>query len=72
MEAIRQSDVNVFTEDQRTSSTNIPSRLETMVDVLKPAEAKLSAMVDKKTEPEGSCSRCRGSCILLANYRAMG
>ena len=43
-----------------------------MVDVLRAAEAKLSAMVDKKIGPEGSCSRCRGSCILLANYRAMG
>ena len=71
MGSIRQSDANVSAAD-RTSSSNIPSKLETTVEVLTAAVAKLAATVDKKAEPEGSCSRCGGRCFSLANCRAMG
>ena len=71
MGSIRQGDANVSAAD-RTSSLNIPSKLETTVEVLTAAVAKLAATVEKKAEPGGCCSRCGGRCFSLANCRTMG
>lgn len=60
---------------QATPSQTIPTRLETTVEVLTAAVAKLAATMEKpgpNTQTEEACSRCGGRCFSLANCRAKG
>ena len=60
---------------QATPSRTIPSKLESTVEVLTAAVAKLAATLEKpgpKSQSEEACSRCGGRCFSLVNCRAKG
>ena len=57
------------------SASVIPSKLETTVEVLTAAVAKLATTVEetkKMAQADESCGRCGGRCFSLANCKAMG
>ena len=58
-----------------TAATAIPSKLETTVEVLTAAVAKLATTVEetrRMAQTDEGCGRCGGRCSSLANCKAMG
>ena len=69
MGSIRHSDTSV------AQASTIPSKLESTVDVLTAAVAKLAASVEQtrpKQQAQQECRRCGGRCFLSASCKAMG
>lgn len=72
MTAIQQPEPVVAGASATASGTSIPTRLETTVEVLTAAVAKLAATMEGKEATGESCSRCGGKCFSSVNCRAMG
>ena len=71
MAAIQQPEPVVAGASAAASGT-IPTRLETTVEVLTAAVAKLAATMGGKEATSESCPRCGGKCFSSVNCRAMG
>ena len=71
MAAIQQPEPVVAGASAAASGT-IPTRLETTVEVLTAAVAKLAATMEGKEATSESCPRCGGKCFSSVNCRAMG